>query len=126
MSTKRPSRAYSAMFSGLFFGSFFLVTGLIGYRIGRHGAILADSRWAGQPIGWQIAYGVVFLLIGVYFLRRLGLTRWTVIEDRARRVVKNVGQGRSSGAQRTDEQRSLPASATLHGSHEDTRRSLGH
>jgi hypothetical protein len=96
------------MFSGLFFGAFFLITGLIGYRIGRRGAWLAESRWAGEPILGQILWGVALLALGIYMFRRLGFTRWVITTGGQQLRITNVGRGRSSGAARADERRALP------------------
>jgi hypothetical protein len=97
--TKRPSSINSAMFSGLAFGTFFLVTGLIGYNADSGSPLLAASRWTGQPILWQMAVGAALLTVGLFLLRRV------TSAQRPRRSVsrppgmKHVGKGRSRGAQ---------------------------
>jgi hypothetical protein len=98
MATKRPSRAYSAMFTSLFMGAFFLLAGVTGYNTQHRGVLLADARWTGRPILWEIAVGVALLLVGLYLCRRLGVFRWEVVAGGAPRRMKNVGKGQSSGA----------------------------
>ena len=95
---RKPSPAYSRVFSGLIFGTLFFVSGLIGYRLDHHPSpLLAERRWTGAPIMWQVALGAGFLLMGAYSYRRLSPTRWAAAPQRERRV-KNVGRGKSAGA----------------------------
>jgi hypothetical protein len=106
--TKRPSRINSAMFSGLAFGTFFLVTGLIGYNADTSTSMLAGSRWTGKPIPWQIAFGSVLLAVGLILFRRLIVTPRAAGIGGGPRGIKSVGKGRSRGAQQADSQRALP------------------
>jgi hypothetical protein len=107
MAKKRPSQAYSAMFSSLFFGAFLLVTGLIGYDTQQRAKLFADSRWMGRPILWQIAAGTGLVLVGLYLARRLGVFRWEVVDGPASPRIKSVGSGRSTGAARRGYERHL-------------------
>ena len=106
MAKKRPSQAYSAMFSSLFLGAFFLITGLIGYDTQRR-ALLFDS-WL-----WQIAVGAGLILLGLYLVRRLGVFRWEVVVGNPSPRIKNVGSGKSAGAQHPQEHAPLPGAPQL-------------
>jgi hypothetical protein len=97
------------MFSSLFFGAFLLLAGLIGYNTQHRGVLLADSRWTGRPILWQVALGSALLLLGIYLCRRLGVFRWEIVAGGAPRPIKNVGKGQSSGAKQAADSHALPS-----------------
>ena len=99
MPKNRPSQAYSAMFSSLFFGGFLLIAGLVGYDTQQRALLLDSSRWTGRPILWQVGLGAALVLLGLYLVRRLGVFRWEVVVGNASPRIKNVGSGRSAGAQ---------------------------
>lgn len=88
------------MFSGLFFGVLFLVTGAAGLSLSRESG---GPRWTGRPVLWQVALGLGMMAAGVYWSRRLDDPRLQVHRDPRRE--KHVGAGRSQGAAR---RRGLP------------------
>ncbi len=95
------------MFSALAAGAYLFVTGVIGLDITYQRGMFRGIRWVDGPVWWQIALGVGLLLLGVFFSRRLP-SRWTPIPVPRAQVIKDAGAGRSSGAARGEDQRSLP------------------
>ena len=93
---KRRSNRYGRMFSALFFGMLFVVSGLAGYRLDKS-PMTSDTRWADGPILSHIAMGLGMLALGIYWSRRLDDPRLNVASP-APRTIKNAGAGRSRGA----------------------------
>jgi hypothetical protein len=90
---RQRSKAYGRMFSAFAFGLLYLVAGLIGYHLDR----FATTRWSPTPILWEVALGAGFLVLGVFFYRRLPEHDWL---RRVGRPMKSAGAGRSAGAER--------------------------
>ncbi len=66
----RPGYEYQRVFTAAMGGLLFLVGGVIGYDL-THGTGPGDTRWTNQPIWWQIALGLAFLLLAGFWARRL-------------------------------------------------------
>ena len=94
------------MFSAFAAGAFLVVTGSIGFDVSYMHGVFKGGRWVDGPVWWQIALGVGLLLFGAYTLRRLGEPRWTFTRSPRDRIVKNVGHGKTYGAE-SQERRSL-------------------
>ena len=94
------------MFSAFAAGAFFVVTGSIGIDV-RHTHALQGSRWADAPIWSQVVLGVALLLLGTFWSRRLGEPQWTETRAARGRMLKNAGQGQSSGARQELRRRNL-------------------
>ena len=94
---KRRSTRYGRMFSALFFGMLFVISGLAGFRLDKKVPLTSETRWADGPILSQTAMGLGMLALGVYWSRRLDDPRLN-IASRAPRIIRNAGAGRSSGA----------------------------
>ncbi len=95
------------MFTALTAGTGLLVTGIIGLEVGQMRGWFAGTRWAEGPIWWQILFGSVLLLLGVYWARRLG---WPQAPSHAAprgRIVKHAGAGRSAGAEHNENRHTL-------------------
>jgi hypothetical protein len=96
------------MFSAFAAGAFLLVTGLIGWNVRNMRGLFQGGRWEDGPIGWQIALGVVLLLLGRYWARRLGAAGWTFTQAPRDRTIKYVGRGKASDtAEKTERRRPL-------------------
>jgi membrane protein implicated in regulation of membrane protease activity len=70
-------RRRTPIFNALSFtaaAALFLVSGLIGYTLSRHDRFVAGTAWSPSVIWWQIAVGVVLLVVAAFFWRR-GLQR---------------------------------------------------
>ena len=93
---KRRSKRYGRMFSALFFGMLFSVSGLAGFRLDKR-PMTSDTRWADGPIWSHIVMGLAMLALGVYWSRRLDDPRLHVL-SRGRPPMRNAGAGRSKGA----------------------------
>ena len=100
---KRRSKAYGRMFSAFFVGGIFFVAGLIGYRLDVR---LASSRWTNAPLLGEIGVGLGLLLLGVFWYRRLP-DRYSIRRP-IERPIRNVGVGRSAGAEKSAQGRRLP------------------
>ncbi len=110
------------MFSAFTAGVFLVVTGLIGWNVGRH-ATFTEGRWHDGPLWWQIALGFGFLLLSVYWARRPIEPDRTSIRTSYRRGTHARHDGTRGGAQSSDErgrlasdetQSSLAASTNVH------------
>src|SRR4051794_28467906 len=95
--SRKPSSTYSRMFSAFAAGTYLVVTGAIGYDINRMHGNFEGGRWVDGPVWWQVALGTAFLLLGIYWSRRLE-SGWTFVQMPRRRVIKNVGSGRTVDA----------------------------
>ena len=95
------------MFSALAAGAYLFISGVIGWNLGTMRGSLQGSRWADGPIWSQIALGVALLLLGTYWSRRLDGPGWTFTRAPRNRIVKNVGSGRTRGADQSQQRRSL-------------------
>jgi hypothetical protein len=60
------ARTFTAAAAALFF----LVTGFSGYRATARAAFFAGTRWTGHVIWWQVAVGLLFLVVAVYSFRQ--------------------------------------------------------
>jgi hypothetical protein len=84
------------MFSAFAAGLVLIITALTGVE--------AKTGFAGRLTGLQVlshvGLGVLFLLLGVYFYRRLPGPAWTMRPAPPERRIRNVGAGRSPGASR--------------------------
>jgi hypothetical protein len=100
----RPSPKYSRMFSAFAAGTFLLITGLIGWNVRNMRGLFEGGQWADGPIVWQIVLGVGFLLLGGYWSRHLGEPEWNPPSTPREQIIKHVGRGRTSDA---DKRRSL-------------------
>jgi hypothetical protein len=94
------------MFSAFAAGAGLVVTGSIGLDVSHMRGLFAGTRWVEGPIWWQIAVGSGLLLIVVFFSRRLGEPPMTFTRTPRRRVIKDVGAGKSAGALQTEARRS--------------------
>jgi hypothetical protein len=95
------------MFSAFAAGGFLVVTGSIGFDVSYMHGFFEGGRWVEGPIWGQTALGVGFVLLGAYWSRRLGEPVGTSTRTPRARIVKNVGRGRTSGADQSQERRSL-------------------
>jgi hypothetical protein len=50
--------------------AWFIVSGLIGFRLDRHGAFLAGTRWSSDVIWWQVLMGLAMACLAVYYWRK--------------------------------------------------------
>lgn len=50
--------------------AWFIVTGLIGYRLDKRLGLFSDARWSDDVIWWQVWMGLPFACLAVYFWRR--------------------------------------------------------
>ena len=91
---KLRSKRYGRMFTMLFFGLLFLITGILGLDLRRNGEV----RWAGRPLLWQAGTGAVMLMLGIYWSRRLDDPRLQRRPVKPR-LLKQAGSGRSPGAE---------------------------
>jgi hypothetical protein len=101
---KDRSKRYNRMFSALFFGTVFLIAGLIGFDLSKRNSFFAETRWADGAIPSQVAIGLGLVALGIYWSRRLDDPR---IRLTARRTpsIRGVGSGRSKGAALADRRR---------------------
>jgi hypothetical protein len=97
------SPKYSRMFSALAAGAALVVTGSIGFDVSYMHGFFEGGRWGSGPVWGQIALGIGFLLLGAYWSRRLGEPGWTSGRTSRERIVKNLGHGKTSGADRSQE-----------------------
>lgn len=95
------------MFSAFAAGAFLFISGSIGWNVGHMHGSFQGSRWADGPIWSQIALGVGFLLLGIYWSRRLGGTGWTSTRAPRNRIIKNVGSGKTRAADQIQQRRSV-------------------
>ena len=70
---KSRGRAWSPLWAA--FGTstgaaLFLMTGILGYRLGRHGRFAAGAAWSQDVIWPQVWIGVAMALAALYFWRR--------------------------------------------------------
>ena len=86
------------MFSAVAGGAFLLVTGSIGWSVSQMHGFFQGGRWVDGPIWSQIAFGAGLLALGAYWSRRLGDPEVTPLPDSRNRIIKNVGHGKTSGA----------------------------
>ena len=75
------------------------MTGVIGYDVRHLRGLFQGGRWVEAPIWWQILVGLGLLLLAWFFIRRLP-ARW-MMAIASRRIMMNVGSGKSRGAGRT-------------------------
>jgi membrane protein implicated in regulation of membrane protease activity len=47
-----------------------LVTGLMGYTLGRHDRFVAGTAWSPSVIWWQVVVGAMLLVLAAWFWRR--------------------------------------------------------
>jgi hypothetical protein len=97
------------MFSALAGGAFLVVTGSIGWSVSHMHGFFEGGRWAGGPIWSQIALGVGFLWLGVYWARHLGGPGSTSTRTRLPRIIKSVGSGKTLRATQQQERSSQPS-----------------
>jgi hypothetical protein len=95
------------MFSAFAAGASLVVTGSIGFDVSYMHGFFHGGRWVDGPVWGQIALGIGFLLLGGYWSRRLGEPGWTSTRASRDRIVKNAGHGKTSGAEQSQERRSL-------------------
>jgi hypothetical protein len=95
------------MFSAFAAGAFLEVTGFIGWDVRSLHGFFQGGRWRDGPIFWQIALGAGLLWLGVHWFRQLGGSRRTFAPPNAGRQIKNVGHGKTAGADERQARRTL-------------------
>jgi hypothetical protein len=95
------------MFSAFAAGGFLVVTGLIGWDVRYLHGFFQGGRWRDGPIFWQIALGAGLLWLGVRWWRQLGGSARTFAPPTAGYQIKNVGHGKTAGADERQERRTL-------------------
>ena len=95
------------MFSAFAAGGFLVVTGLIGWDVRYPHGFFQGGRWRDGPIFWQIALGAGLLWLGVRWWRQLGGSARTFAPPTAGYQIKNVGHGKTAGADERQERRTL-------------------
>jgi hypothetical protein len=96
------------MFSALAAGAFLVVTGSIGWSVRHMHGFFEGGRWAGGPIWSQIALGLGFLLLGVYWSRHLGESGSSSARTHPARIIKRVGSGKTLRAAQQQDRGSQP------------------
>ena len=95
------------MFSAFAAGGFLVVTGLIGWDVRYLHGFFQGGRWRDGPIFWQIALGAGLLWLGVRWWRQLGGSARTFAPPTAGYQIKNVGHGKTAGADERQARRTL-------------------
>ena len=95
------------MFSAFAVGAFLAVTGFIGWDVRYLHGFFQGGRWRDGPIFWQIALGAGLLWLGVRWSRQLGGSAHTFDSPTAGYPIKNVGHGKTAGADESQERRTL-------------------
>jgi hypothetical protein len=85
------------------FGSFFLVSGLIGFRPSKN-LLSGTLRWEDSPILSEVALGVGLILLGLFWYHRLDDPRLNIFRRHLPRI-RNAGAGKSAGALRANRNR---------------------
>ena len=67
----QPKYAYQRVFTSGAAGLLFLVSGGIGWRISRHEAFVAGTRWTDGPIWWQVGIGLALLTLAAFWAVRV-------------------------------------------------------
>ena len=91
----RPSRRPSPKYSRMFSGASLVVTGAIGFDVNHMHGFFEGGRWVDGPVWGQIALGTGFLLLGVYWSRRLGDPGGTPARDPREQNIENAWQGKT-------------------------------
>ena len=60
----------SAAFSTTAFGLLFLIAGAFGYEIKMSNWSFVAGEWASGPVWWEIWFGIISLVLAVYFWRK--------------------------------------------------------
>jgi hypothetical protein len=89
------------MFSAFAFGSFFLISGLLGFRADR--LLRGMLRWEDGPLLSHVAIGTGLLALGVFWYHHLADSRFQVFRHPP--SIRNVGAGKSAGAAGTKHDR---------------------
>jgi hypothetical protein len=79
------------MFSAFAAGASLVVTGAIGFDVSYMHGFFEGGRWVDGPVWGQIALGIGFLLLGVYWSRRLGEPGGTPALNPRERAIKDAG-----------------------------------
>ena len=86
------------MFGAFALGLSLLVTGAIGYDVRNMHGLFQGGRWIEAPIWGQVALGIGFVLLGIYWFRRLGRPRRAFTPNTRDGVIRTVGRGKTAAA----------------------------